>query len=532
VVARNGHLKSLRMTTIVARVRRTTPGILPLITVDRSSAKPFYRQLYEGYRDAIVARLLRAGQRMPSTRTLASDLGISRIPVLNAFEQLLAEGYFESRVGAGTFVAGSLPDELATPTRPEPSRKIKDRKTPRALSRRVRDLEQEGPGPWLRNLGLFSVSQPPTDHFPLKIWSRLVARRSRDLDPSQLHYSQSMGYLPFREAVAEYLRTSRAVACEAQQIMVVNGSQHALELTALVLLDPDQSAWIEDPGYFGAKKALRMAGVRAAPVPVDDEGLDVEAGMRLHPRARAAYVTPSHQFPLGVTMSASRRLQLLDWAQGSGAWIIEDDYDSEYRFGSQPISSLQGLDRDRRVIYIGTLTKILFPALRVGYIVIPEDLVEAFATVRRAMDFFSPTFHQVVLADFIREGHLSRHARRMRQLCEGRRSALVEAIRSELGDGLEVLGDRAGMFLAAALPKGSRDLPIAEEAARGGLWATPLSQCSIGRPRRQGLVLGYGGFNETEIRSGVRRLRRAFETASVSRAQSTDRPTRARQTFR
>ena len=492
-------------------MRRTSPGILPLVTVDRASGTPLYRQLYEGYRDAIVTRLLRAGQRMPSTRTLAGDLGISRIPVLNAFEQLLAEGYFESRRGAGTFVAAVLPEEIAAPVGPQPSRKTRSRKASRTLSRRVTHLMEEGPGPWLRNLGLFSVSQPPIDHFPLKIWSRLVARRSRALDATLLHYSQPMGYPPFREAVAEYLRTSRAVDCEASQIMVVNGSQHALELTALALLDPGQSAWIENPGYFGAKKALRMAGVRLAPVPVDDAGLDVAAGIRACPRAQAAYVTPSHQFPLGVTMSASRRLQLLDWAQATGSWIIEDDYDSEYRFGSQPISSLQGLDRDRRVIYIGTLTKILFPALRIGYIVIPEDLIEAFATIRKAMDFFSAPFHQAVLADFIREGHLGRHARRMRQLCEGRRIALVEAIRSELGEELRVLGDHAGMFLTATLPKGCEDRPIAEEAARGGLWATPLSECYIGRARRTGLVLGYGGFSAEEIRAGVRRLRGAFE---------------------
>ena len=496
-------------------MKRTPPGILPLVTVDRALSKPLYRQLYEGYRDAIVARLLRGGQRLPSTRTLAVELGISRIPVLNAFEQLLAEGYFESRVGAGTFVAGSLPDDLSAPSRPESSRKAPERNARRARSSRVAQIEREGPGPWLRNLGLFSVSQTPIDHFPLKIWSRLVARRSRDLDPKFLHYGPAMGYLPFRETVAEYLRTSRAVRCEADQIMVVNGSQHALELTAMALLDSDRPVWIENPGYFGAKKALRMAGVRLAPVPVDDEGLDVEAGIRRYPRAQAAYVTPSHQFPLGVTMSASRRLQLLDWAQESGSWIIEDDYDSEYRFGCQPITSLQGLDRDRRVIYIGTLTKILFPALRLGYIVIPPDLIDAFTTVRRAMDFSSPTFHQGVLTDFIREGHLGRHARRMRQLCEGRQSALVRAIHAEFGDGLRVLGDRAGMFLAAAFTDGRKDVPIAERAAREALWVTPLSECYIGRAQRQGLVLGYAGFREEEIRAGVGRLRNVVDSIAT-----------------
>ena len=277
------------------------------------------------------------------------------------------------------------------------------------------ELRRLETGPWFRGRGAFSVGEPALDRFPLSVWSSLVARHARRADPALLPYGDSMGLAALREAVAEYLRTARAVRCEPDQIMIVNGSQQALELAARVLLDAESPVWIEEPGYFGLHRVLTLAGARLVPVPVDDEGLDVAAAIARSPKPRAVFVTPSHQFPLGVTMSASRRLQLLDWARESGAWIVEDDYDSEYRYGNLPIAALQGLDRDARVIYIGTFTKILFPALRLGYLVLPPDLVYAFTQVRYAMDILSPTFFQAVLADFIREGHFARHIRRMRR---------------------------------------------------------------------------------------------------------------------
>jgi GntR family transcriptional regulator/MocR family aminotransferase len=332
-----------------------------------------------------------------------------------------------------------------------------------------------------------------------------------------MHDGNAMGLGSLREAVAEYLRTARAVRCEAAQVMIVNGSQQALELSARVLLDSNSPVWIEEPGYWGSRNVLRMLGTRPVPVPVDEEGLDVAAGIALCPRARAAFVTPSHQFPLGVTMSASRRLQLLDWAQNRGSWIIEDDYDSEYRYRSLPITSLQGLDRHSRVVYIGTFTKILFPALRLGYLVIPADLVPAFIEVRRTMDFFSATFHQAVLADFIRDGHFNRHIRRMRLLYRDRRNALVGAIQRELAGVLQVVGDEAGMYLTATLPTGFRDREISLCAARDSLWAMPLSGCYHARTPRQGLILGYGGATFAEIGSGVSRLRKAIATCGEAR---------------
>src|SRR6185369_5415880 len=260
---------------------------------------------------------------------------------------------------------------------------------------------------------------------------------------------------------------------------------------------------------------LLMAGARLVPVPVDGQGLDVAAGLLRARRARAAYVTPSHQYPLGVTMSAARRLQLLDWAQRAGAWIIEDDYDSEYRYGSLPIASLQGLDRGSRVLYIGTFSKVLFPALRLGYLVIPPDLVARCAAVRDAMDIFPPTLHQAALAEFIQEGHFARHIRRMRQVYRERRSTLVEAIAQELGDAVQVVGDPAGLHLTALLPDAWDDREIAAQAARQSLWTMPLSACHLaGTGARQGLVLGFGGSEAAEIQTGVRRLRGVIERMS------------------
>ncbi|MFP2911152.1 PLP-dependent aminotransferase family protein [Pyxidicoccus sp. 3LFB2] len=489
-------------------MKKAPSGILPILSVDRRSSLPLYRQVYEGYREAIVDRRLRAGERLPSTRSLATELGISRIPILGAFEQLLAEGYFESRVGAGTFVARTLPDEA-----PVPHPRATPRGTPgrRVLSQGSAVLgEGITPEPWHGGWGAFRVSQPAVDQFPFQVWSSLLARHSRNPTRSLLTYGDPMGYQPFREALAAYLRTSRGVRCEADHLMVVSGSQQALELSARVLLDARSPVWMEEPGYPGAKDVLTLAGARMVPVPVDEEGLDVAAGIERCPTARAVYVTPSHQYPLGGTLSASRRLQLLDWAQRSGAWILEDDYDSEYRYESLPVSALQGLDRDARVIYIGTFSKVLFPALRIGYMVLPPDLVPRFVRVRDAMDIFPPTLFQAALTDFLTEGHFARHLRKMRQLYRERRTALVESLTKELGDTVQVLGAQAGMHLVAALPKRLRDRAISERAAKEGIWAMPLSACYLEEASRQGLVLGYGGTDAARIPEAVRKLRKAL----------------------
>jgi GntR family transcriptional regulator / MocR family aminotransferase len=487
-------------------MKKAPSGILPIMAVDRKAPKALHRQIYDAYRAAIVDRRLRSGQRIPSTRALASELGVSRFPVLNAYAQLLAEGYFESRVGAGTVVSSSLPEQLISveSTGAQPAA---IRSGPRSVSRRSSILPTVERAPWLRGWGAFSVGQVAFDQFPLQIWSNLVARHCRNMGARSFAYCDPMGSKAFRETIATYLRTARSLRCEAEQIMIVSGSQQALEISARVLHDPGCRVWVEEPGYGWARDVFALAGCHLLPIPIDKDGLDVAAGIRRGRKARAAFVTPSHQFPLGVTMSASRRLQLLDWAQSAGSWIIEDDYDSEFRYESLPIASLQGLDANARVIYIGTFSKVLFPALRLGYIVIPSDLVERFLTIRRAMDLGPPSFYQEVLADFIGEGHFARHIRRMRVLYRERRSALVDNLRKELGSTVEVLGGDAGMHLAVTMQKAGRDVQIGQQATRQNLWIWPLSLSYLGEVSRQGFILGFGSTTVEEIPRAVRKLR-------------------------
>jgi GntR family transcriptional regulator/MocR family aminotransferase len=490
--------------------RRTSSSFLPPVPLDSDSTTPMYRQLTDWFRRAILDHRLKPGQRLPSTRQLAQELAVSRIPVLVAYEQLLAEGFLEAFTGAGTCVARSIPQETSTRSATlKPDRLLPRLAGPaaaRRLSRRATAMRTQDRS-WLSNLGAFRVGLPALDHFPAGVWSKLVNRHTRKPPMDLLYYGDTMGYLPLREAIAAYLGVFRAVQCEASQVLVTTGSQQALQLAAQVLLDPAERVWVEDPGYPGAQLALKAAGARLIPVPVDQEGLDVSEGIRRGRTARAAYITPSHQFPLGVTLSAARRMQLLNWATHSGTWIIEDDYDSEYRFGGRPIASLQGLDTDGRVIYVGTFSKVMFPAMRLGYLVLPKDLVPAFAVAREATDTCSSSLYQAVMADFIREGHFARHIGRMRKLYAQRRSALVQAIKQQLDGKLEVLGAEAGMQLTALLPPGVDDVAVARKAAKKGVSARPLSACYLHAPARGGLILGYGGADVAAIHEAVQRLK-------------------------
>lgn len=375
------------------------------------------------------------------------------------------------------------------------------------MSRRASTLPDRTSAPWAYGAGAFSVGQLAFDQFPIRIWSNLVGRHARQIRSTSLNYGDSLGLKEFRETVATYLRTSRAVHCDASQILVVSGSQQALDISARALLDAGDRVWVEDPSYGLMRLALGLAGCELVPVPVDENGLDVTAGIKLCREARAAYVTPSHHFPLGVTMNASRRLQLLEWAQKAGSWIVEDDYDSEYRYESMPISSLQGMDHNSRVIYIGTFSKTVFPAVRLGYMVIPPDLVDRFAALRRVLDIFPSHFHQAVMTEFIQQGHFARHIRRTRMLYAERRDALMNAIRSELGPCFETVGGEAGMHVVLLLPEGLHDEEIAIRAAKRKLWLWPLSSSYIGKAARQGFILGFGGTRVEEVSAAVKRLK-------------------------
>ena len=476
-----------------------SPQLLALLSIDRRARAPLHRQVYDGLRRAILDGLLRAGQRVPSTRALAAELEVSRLPVLTAYEQLLHEGYLEGRVGSATYVCAALPDDALRASGAV-------RAAPAA--RAARAVRAVSPPPTRDEGGLrpFRVSLPALDQFPHASWARLVARHAHRLAPAHMAYGDPAGLGALRAAVAEHLRSTRVVRCEAEQVMITSGSQAALRLCAAVLLRAGDRVAVEEPGYPGARAALGAGGAELVPVPVDGEGLDVAALRALGGRVRAACVTPSHQYPLGVSMSAGRRLALLEWAARRDAWLVEDDYDSEYRYVSRPLGALQGLDAGGRVVYVGTFSKVLFPALRVGYLVVPPALREAFVAAREALDLFSPTLYQLALADFLREGHFARHLRRMRGVYLRRREALLDGLARHCADSLTVHNADAGLHVATLLPEGTADVDVVARMAARGLAATALSTCYAGDARRSGLLLGLGGADERTLRAATRTL--------------------------
>jgi GntR family transcriptional regulator / MocR family aminotransferase len=484
--------------------RRTAGGTDILLDIDPDSPVALHRQLYQSVREAILCGRLSAGSRLPSTRTLAVDLGLSRNTVLTAFDQLGAEGFLEGRSGAGTRVSRSLPKTPASVggrVRSVSARRPRSRRAGVLASIPRRASQHSDPLPRAFRPGL-----PALDEFPVDLWGRLRARRWKHSGGDLLDYGDIAGFGPLREAVATYASASRGVRCDAGQVLIVSGSQQALDLAARVLLDPGDAALVENPGYHGARGALTAAQVRLVPVAVDAEGMNVEAGIAECAEARLIQVSPSHQFPLGVTMSLSRRLALLQWASRAGAWVLEDDYDSEFRYDSRPLAALQGLDGDGRVIYVGTFSKVLFPSLRLGYLIVPPDLVDAFLSARLFADSHSPLLDQAVLADFISEGYFERHVRRMRVIYHERQETLVDATGRELAGLLEAAPTQAGMHLIGWLPPGVDDVHASRAAASQGVDAIPLSFFGTVASGRGGLVLGYAGASPQEIRVGAARL--------------------------
>ena len=480
------------------------------VALDPSAGGPLHRQLYDALRGAVLSGHLAPGTRLASTRAMAQELGVSRNTVMAAFDQLLAEGYLEGRVGAGTFVTRMLPDDALRARRAAP--------LPPAISARDRGVSERGRALMATQVtqtrvGIpraFRPGMPAFDAFPLEEWARYVSRRWRTPSPELLGYGDAAGYGPLRQAIAQHLAVARGVRCDAGQVVIVAGSQQALDLAARVLLDPGDAVWIEDPGYMGARAALAAAGAHIVPVPVDREGLDVSAGVARRADAAMVYVSPSHQFPLGVTMSLSRRLALLEWARTAGAWVLEDDYDSEYRYAGRPLAALQGLDSDGRVIYLGTFSKVMLPSLRLGYLVLPPDLVDAFVAARSVADRHSPTVEQAALADFIEDGQLERHIRRMRMLYAGRQAVLIDAAKRELGGLLDLTPSDAGMHLVGWLPDGVDDRAASARAAENGVEAPALSNYYIDAADRAGLLLGYAAVPAKAARAAVRRLAAAL----------------------
>lgn len=495
---------------------RSVAGLLmPLL--EGASGASLYKQIYTRLREAVLNRSLSQAMRLPSTRSLAANLGISRNTVLTAFEQLLAEGYLETRRGSGTYVAHILPEDIlhyGQEVSSRPAAKLQ----PPVLSRRGKLLAStcvslvrspQSPRP-------FRPGVPAFDCFPWDLWTKLCASRARQRSGDLLAYGDPAGYKPLREALATYLTIARGVRCVPDQIVVLSGSQQALDLLARLLLDPGDMAWIEDPGYLGARGALLGAGARLIPIPVDKEGMDVSQGIRRFRKARLAYVSPSHQFPMGIPLDLARRIALLEWAHSAESWIIEDDYDSQYRYGGRPLATLHGLDQKGKVIYVGTLSKLMFPALRIGYIVAPESLVDAVISARSLTDRHAPDFYQAVMAEFIHEGHFARHIRRMRKIYAERQEALLQAASEYLKGLLDLRPAESGMHLTALLPDGVDDQAICSDAAANDIEVQAVSSYCLG-PNRRGLLLGYSGYNVRQIYKGIRRLAAVLENTSRNR---------------
>ncbi len=480
---------------------------LSALTLDPASSTPLFRQLYEAIKHAILSAQIGPGVQLPPTRELALMLHISRQTVLNAYAQLMAEGYLAGVTGKGTFVSEHL--SIAE----QPANALRSAQPLRPLSTRGQYFTntQVRLNTHDRQSRAFRVGMPGIDLFPFDIWARLEARRWRR--PSvQLGYGDPAGHAPLRELLAAYLRASRGVHCVPDQVIITSGSQQALFLIASLLLSPNDAAWTEMPGYPGTSAALHAVGARVCPVPVDIEGMQVDIGAASYPEAKLAYVTPSHQYPLGVTMSLQRRLELLSWAASNKMWIVEDEYDSEYRYTGPPIASLQSLDRADCVLYVGTLSKVLFPALRLGYLVVPPALTDAFTRCKAAIDRHAPTMSQVVLADFIAEGHFTRHIKRTRDMYAERRAALLEAIDTDLADSLLLGPTDAGFHVTAALKRQVDDRQVAQTALQNGIEVRALSTFYdlagpiAMTPPPSGLLLGFAAVPATQLRQSAKIL--------------------------
>jgi GntR family transcriptional regulator/MocR family aminotransferase len=481
---------------------------LPLSLSAPASGTPLYRWLYEELRSAILERRMAPGARLPATRDLAGEYKLARATVVEAFEQLKSEGYVEGKVGAGTYVSQVLPDELLQVARRGSGRRAEPRPVGwSSYARRLQLFRATKP----RITRAFRANQAALDAFPTTLWAQVASRRLRRASRQLLAGGEALGYLPLRQAVAEYLHTSRGVHCAADQVLIISGVQEALERTAHLLLDPGDRVWVEEPGYPGAAVVFRAVGAKVCPVPVDEEGLDLNVGQRRWGRAKLAYVTPAHQFPLGVSMSLRRRLASLEWARRSHTLIFEDDYDSEYRYSGRPLPALQGLDRAGVVIFAGSFNEVLFPALRLGYLVVPPAMVDRFAAAQSISMRHAPLLDQAVLCDFITQGHFARHIRRMRELYAERLAFLLQSSRARLAGLLEIPTVEAGLQTVGWLAPGIQAERAAAEAARVEVEVIPLSRYCSRRVLRQGLLLGFAAVDIRELGRGVEQLARALE---------------------
>lgn len=480
---------------------------LGTINLDRSSPIALHRQLYQNLRDKILSQELKSGTRLPSTRVLAQEMDLGRNTVINAFNQLIAEGYVESIVGSGTRITTSLPKDFIANFAQQYMKNtnpLSTKKRNLQISDNVEDLLKV---PFLEGTKLkpFTPALPSIEEFFIKIWGTIMIKTWRRMSGSHFGYGSALGHPALREVIASYLRTARGVKCKSSRIIITNGAQQALNLTAQLLLNKGDRVWIEDPCYNGAKAAFSGVSAKIIPLPVDESGIVIKKELCSAATARLVYISPSNQFPLGVTMSLKRRLELIQWAEENNSWIIEDDYDSEFRYSGSPVMALQGIDRSDRVIYIGTFSKVLFPALRLGYMVVPEELVEPFHTLRAHADRGSPLFEQIVLHEFINQGHFARHIRRMKKIYADRRNAMIEAMNKHLEGFIKPSLGKAGLHIVTWLPDGIDDQELSGLLKSAGYDVPALSGYFINPSKKGGLLFGFTALDASE-------MDKAFET--------------------
>jgi GntR family transcriptional regulator / MocR family aminotransferase len=485
---------------------RRPSGDVAVVLGPRNAATPAYRRLCAALRAAILDGRLGPGVRLPSTREMARRHQLARGTVVAAFEQMKAEGYLTGRTGSGTYVADVVPDALLQ-AGPSPRSTTVTPRRPRRLSdlaRRARAFPASG----LERARAFRANQPALDLFPITLWSQVAGRRLRRATVQLLRGCDAMGYPPLQRAVADYLGTARGVRCAPEQVAIVSGVQEAIDLAIRLVVNPGDRVCMEDPGYIGASLALSAAGAVVSRVALDDEGMKVPASRDRD--ARLVYVTPAHQFPVGTCMSLARRLALLEWARNTGALILEDDYDSEFRFSGSPVPALQGLDRHGIVLFAGSFSKVLLPSIRSGYLVVPPDLMERLAAVKSLVALRAPVLEQAILCDFITEGHFGRHLRRMREVYAERLGVLVEAAHDRLADVLDLSTVEAGLQTSAWFRRPIDGQAAINAAAQRGLEVLPLSRFSSRPLPRDGLLLGFAAIDAAEIRRGVKELAAAL----------------------
>ena len=494
-----------------------TTSTFDLVVRERQPETTLFQWVYDEIRSGILDGRLRRGMRLPSTREFARRYGVSRGTVVTAFEQLHAEGYLEGNVGVGTYVNTLLPEDFLNVRRGSATA-ARTWKLPQ-LSKYAQRL---GPAANARSqpARAFRAAEAALDAFPITLWAQIASRRLRGATRTLLADVGPTGYRPLREAISHYLGTARGVRCTAEHVIIVAGIQQGLELTARLLLDPGDPVWLEDPCFFGVSAMFKALGAKIIAVPVDMNGLSVLEGQKRCDRAKLAYVTPAHQFPLGVTMSLDRRLKVIDWARRTGSFIFEDDYDSEYRYSGRPIPALQGLDHSDSVVFAGSFSKVLFPSLRLGYLVVPLGLIDKFAAARYTMDRHSAVIDQAILCDFITEGHFGRHIRRMRELYASRLAVLRESVQRKLGEFLTIPETEAGVNTVGWLGNGINAEAVVQAATERSVEVIPINRFALEKQTPEGLLLGFGAVDDRELLRGVEDLTAAVESCSDRRRRA------------